>query len=210
MIISTHIYKCAGTTLKFMFQEKYKTLVDNDNAEAIYQYFKKGKFGCFNYPEIDFNKIEIIHGHFPYCKWKEVRGNYITFLREPVSRVISQYVYDKECPTPIGTANAKDGIIKYAERTANMMTAFIGDINNMDFIGITEQFDDSIKYINYVYGLELPIGYEKKNVRNPLERIELTNKEIKAIYHINKQDCELYEQARFELNQKIKHQKELR
>lgn len=196
-LVSIHIYKCAGTTLKFMFKERYDVLIDNENAEPFYEHWKTGKFGEF--PRYDLSCYEMIHGHFPYEKYKDIDAPFITFLRHPVDRVISQYMYNVECHTPLGDSQLGNNIIDYAKNTANTMSTFIGERDNIDFIGVTEMFDDCIEMINYLYDMNLDTG-RVENARQSVIRFD-ASKEVRAeIAAINDKDMKLYNEVMSELH----------
>lgn len=186
-LIFIHIYKCAGTTIRNTLAENYSILIDNHNSEVIYSQTKN-----YNYPT--YSGEDIIFGHFLYNKWNFPNIPMITFLRHPIERLISQYLYDIDL---FGKEfkHTKDGIIKYSEINKNLMTRFIGNKDKMDFIGITEKFDESIEIMKKKYNLQVSNNIINFNTRNSKERFTLTEPERKAIEEINKEDMVLYSEA---------------
>jgi len=86
IIISTHIPKCGGTTLKNILNEVYG---------KGFKWVLQTKFPEEAIKEINFDTVECIHGHVSYGLHKffpkEISYKYVTFLRNPYDRLLSFY-----------------------------------------------------------------------------------------------------------------------
>jgi len=186
-LIFIHIYKCAGTTIRNLLQNNYTILIDNHNSDVIYNYKKEYE----NTPI--YNGEDIIFGHFLYNKYSF--GGFppfVTFLRHPIDRMISQYFYDLDCFGDNALDYMKNGIIEYSKFNNNLMSRFIGNFNNISFFGVTERLEQSILRMKEVFNLKIPDTITNFNVRNSESRIELTKKEVRELEKINSRDMELY------------------
>ena len=98
-VIFIHIPKAAGTTFYQVLNHQYK-------AQHI-QYIKEGmskqrSIDAFRkLPEEKKARLRCIRGHMPFGlhQWLPKPATYITILRNPVNRVLSQYYYI--CRTPV-------------------------------------------------------------------------------------------------------------
>lgn len=152
-----------------------------------------------------------VHEHFPK---RDIR--YITFIREPVSRVISHYTFD---------SSGKDVSFEewYKTWIPNQMCVFYFDhlkvntpedilkrLESFWHIAFTSELDYSLEYI--LKEMNLPLGYknrrvagEKENstkdlgysIYHPIrEKYIPTQDEIKLITEDHQQDISLYEHLR--------------
>jgi hypothetical protein len=96
-LLFLHIPKAAGSTLHPIFERHFAPDVTFDLArinppESIQQ--------LFNLPELERRKIRLLKGHMPYGlhKYLGVPAAYITMLRHPAERVVSQYYFTRRMP----------------------------------------------------------------------------------------------------------------
>jgi len=97
-VIFIHIPKAAGTTFYQVLNHQYK-------AQHI-QYIKEGmskqrSIDAFRkLPEEKKTRLRCIRGHMPFGlhQWLPKPATYITILRNPVNRVLSQYYYIRRTP----------------------------------------------------------------------------------------------------------------
>lgn len=209
MIISVHLPKCAGNSFKRSLEEIYSGNVyfDYENRidsprykfSKIYNNFKK-----FDYSK--FNQTKIIHGHFFADKYLSSFSNseYITWLRNPVERVISHYFFWKKYPDfehPICKYVVKNNLsltefsrIKYMK---NIQSTYLSNTNleKFKFIGITESYDASfklfLKIFNHGYYQTYQLNQNKSNYN-----LDHTPKQvIDNITNNNLKDLKLYDEA---------------
>lgn len=96
VIIFLHIPKTAGTTLRYIIQNQYQPssiceLYPSENIPSSPQLVAK----FHELGEARQEKIKIINSHFGFGfdQFLRVPYTYITFLREPINRVVSLYYY---------------------------------------------------------------------------------------------------------------------
>jgi hypothetical protein len=224
LIISIHNFKTAGETFySFIDRQFKKEEILNTNLlgheDVAYAYLNV----C---AEEDRHKIKIVHGHFHFGidKYFSQKHTYVTFLRSPIERVISDYYYCKHNPLAHNYAlastlsfkeylqcdqitNIDNGQTRFISGDADMV---YGDnsleilnraINNLDkkfsFIGITEKFDESIVIVNRLFSWN-KYYYESKNVSQNQIKIsidQLDEETMALLKQRNNLDIKLYEYA---------------
>jgi len=99
MIYYIHIPKCAGSTIRYALKndKRYKLCLDNNDPwKGCYNI--NHAYGTHNVGNQQKNSIKVILGHYRRKKYQNVdsvNNVFITFLRNPVERVISHYFYFK-------------------------------------------------------------------------------------------------------------------
>lgn len=217
ILISIHIYKTAGTTFYSIIDRIFKrNEIVNANIEGLEKCEEAFKNNTLENKE----SIQIIHGHFPFGwhTYFSTPVQYISFLREPVSRVVSDYFYNKEflnghnhslaskmtleeymnCDKILDMDNGQTRAIAgdyhtpYGQCTQEMLTLAKKNIDTKFlFVGLTEKFDETLILINHYLGWK-KIYYTNKNVTKKKSRI-LTAEQRTIIDQKNKLDQELYQ-----------------
>ncbi len=203
-LISIHIPKTAGTTFLAILNSNYEksTIAHYEQKNYIYkniseiEQFKSGLS----------EEIRVIHGHFTYRQINDLNdtrsARFITWLRNPVERVISNYSFFQK---RISLASEDDGLQKrkhetlldysYLENSRNRMSKFINglEIDDFFFIGITENFNNDIQILGKMMNwknLEIPLLNDNSVFKIKLPSI--TEAERNIIQDLNKEDMELY------------------
>ncbi|HNS13110.1 MAG TPA: sulfotransferase family 2 domain-containing protein [Bacteroidia bacterium] len=215
-LISLHIPKTAGTSfrniLKSVYGEEQVVRLDINGKEDV-------RLNQILYRETQLPKAKVIHGHFTMelieNKFKlppDVKV--ITWLRDPVKRVVSNYFYlesrlkeilDEENNNLNILSKMQRTLIEYArsENSRNRQTKFVKgrSLEDFDFVGIQEHFESDIGRLSKVLGWkELPnILYHNKT---PELKADISNEILDEIYELNKEDTELYNKA-IELRNKL-------
>lgn len=100
--------------------------------------------------------VRFFCGHFPFSRYADVlpEATLLTFVREPVARVLSEFHHHER------HGNRKFDLVDHItdERFSDRQSRMIGDYwSRLSFVGMTERYDASIKYINDWLKLDLPI-----------------------------------------------------
>ena len=224
-IIFIHIPKTGGSTFHSILNMQYK-------HSEIYNVFG----GRMNDPEISkfiamssINKLDIklLKGHMPFGLHDNLPGKcrYISFVRNPVERVISQYFYiknNKNNPKHTELIEKKMDIKEFVSSgfvtgMNNGQCRFLtGDIDRLPFnqcdglldevmdniekhflwLGIVERFDESVLVLSSVLGFEKTPYYIKQNTSKRRKKIiNYNNEDIELIKRYNDIDLELYKHA---------------
>ncbi|MCF6171089.1 MAG: sulfotransferase family protein [Bacteroidales bacterium] len=170
-LISIHIPKTAGTSFRNILKEHF-----GEESVVRFDIVGKEKVILVENKELKPNKlpahIKVIHGHFNYIdliEKLEIKKDVpvITWLRNPVERVISNYFYlakrlkeelrEEEKGLDI-LSKMQKSLIEYArlELNRNRMSKFLDGISleEMKFVGVHEFFDEDLEYFGRLFGFE--------------------------------------------------------
>jgi len=142
-LFSVHIPKTGGTSFISILERKFgsKLLIDDgQDARAVCEKIERGEVDC-------------VHGHFPAEKYAAESGDFITWFRHPLDRLVSQYNFWRQERFP-ESAEWLDfylqdwNFLEFAlsEATQHKQWAFSFGVRLEDYkvIGITEFFDESL------------------------------------------------------------------
>jgi len=207
-LASIHIPKTAGRSflqiLKMVYPENTVAHFHGKNFESgpisKIEQFKSG---------IDPN-IKVIHGHFHYKEIKDLdetgKMKVITWVRDPVERVISNFSFFKKRITlALNDAELQrrknETLMEYAvmENSRNRMTKFLDglDVSAFCFIGITEQFNTAVLELGRMLDwpdIDIPRVNDNRDFKSSLPQV--TDEQRRLIGKLNEQDIELYHQVR--------------
>lgn len=201
--IYNHVLKCAGTTFKksvinFYFKGRY--CHDTTFKIAVNKSIEREKirhpiiFEPQEYPK-NYRQYDIIFGHFLWSKYNHLKRPKVTFIRDPVERIISNYFYFKT--NYVDQFGMKGiNILEFANMPLwkNHMVYVLGDINKYEFIGLVECFDVSVQKFCKHFGLaETSQIYKKLRVTNNKFRIDRKTKD--KIKDLNIIDMKLYDKV---------------
>ncbi|AZO93205.1 sulfotransferase family 2 domain-containing protein [Halocella sp. SP3-1] len=145
VIIFMHIPKTAGTTLRGIIEQEY--------SEIAYGYggFKEEYNNLSRYMGNRASGLQCIIGHIPFGihSYYNRPFHYITFIREPVDRVISLYyyrLYNKKY-LPVEDIGLEKFLNNYYTQACNLQTKFLSrDADLADMVSL----ENFIKYKNEV------------------------------------------------------------
>ena len=219
MIVFFHIEKTAGLTLHWILQSSFglyhhnvvpwasdKQLFSPKDLSLLLRYFPKTKS---------------IAGHriSPSYNLEEVREDiqYFTFLRNPIRQTAShyQFIFNKYgSKTPsfedwIKNDWPRNMQTKRISGKADANTALQVIQEKNIFVGLQEQFDESVIMLNSFFNCSLNINYKKVNVapNNKLaQKLLESESTLQLIHDANTEDLRLYE---YVLQKLYPHQKKI-
>lgn len=235
-VIFLHIPKTAGVTMESIIQRQYYpqsiTAFPASAPERAKQYNEFKKLS-----ESAKRRNKLIRGHicFGLHEFLPQQSTYITFLRDPVERVISLFYFIRRVPghpyySSIVSSNMSleefvcSGMGKQID---NVQTRVLTDSWNVEFgkcshkmlesaksnidnyfavVGLTGRFDESLILLKQKFGWK-NIFYQRKNVtkNRPLQE-DIADKTLEEIKKYNELDIELYRYAEGLLEESIKQQ----
>ena len=221
MLAVVHIHKTAGTTLAGMLKHangaRHCHVYAEDPAAPYFSAEHLRRMKARFYPRLnsilghDVRVYSDLEGVAPDIKW-------ITFLRNPIARTASHYQYDlqrggvdlpfEEWIIHEAVRDRQTRIIAGPDGTAEQATELLG---RFSFVGLTEQFDESLVMLKRKVGLRdirnaskwvAPSNDVKKRLLADPEAVamlESVNREDLALYdHLL---AEIYPKQRFEYGQ---------
>lgn len=223
--IWVHIERTAGGTfshhvLRKIYKNKEMKLSNKDefhicNSRMFGTPKKFFKLDPKKFPEERINQLTVIGGHMCASKYLYLNRPYVTFVRDPVDRTISNYyiwkqsvkrALDPECKKR-GRTNReimemlRDGldIVEFSKIFSNHMSYMIDiDLKHFKFIGITENFDQDVYKFGRIFNVAVPKHIPRHHV------LSYQKPDINIRRRIRKnmeQDYELYKKA-LEINKR--------
>ena len=196
-LIFVHVPKTAGTSLRVSLAEHF------NDEEMLWDYGADSKdtspliMQCMH-KEKDPYKIlasqpKAIYGHSPVKRYLNLSStnNVITFLRDPVERVWSEFKHFKRVDNFTGSLEE----FVNTKRFINSQQAFLVGMPwpAIGFIGISERYKESLELLGKKLGLNLT---EKKLNRAPIyNRKGPDEEQIELIKSKNQIDIQIYQQA---------------
>ena len=165
--------KAGGTSFKFFLEENFKNQLyldytDNPDQLTIQQLDNKlTSYDKYLYKlkpfYFDLKNKRVFHGHFLAAKYKCYQNRndvyFITWLRDPTERLVSHYyywfkTYDSKRSLPFHKKVIEENWTLerfcFSEQMRNLYAKFLSefDVQNFDFIGIVEYYEEDFKFLN--------------------------------------------------------------
>jgi hypothetical protein len=193
--IYVHILKTAGTTMRHtLFEQQFKgRYLYDDTFKLKRNKTIKTKHPLIieqqRYPSVDYKKYDVIFGHFKHDKYEHLNRPMVSFVRNPVDRMINHYHYHKMIYERKGQ---KLSLLEFSEMWKNHMTYILGDISKYKFIGNVENFKKSLDGMCDSLGIAHPKKIISRRIDRNNQVRKTSSKVKKKIEKLNSEDMELY------------------
>ncbi len=198
--LSIHIPKTAGVSIRNILKEHF-------GSGFVLNYWQITDAAGRVVEQVP-SDATCVHGHYQTDQLTGLfpAARLITWVRDPVERVVSSYYHRLRDPDPMHPVchelhSKKLSLTAYAALplVQNEMTRYFGSKKPADFffIGIVEEFDRSLAVMAQQLGIPLPPS-RRDNI-NPEKsggRYELDFAVRQAILAVNEQDADLYADCR--------------
>ena len=140
-------------------------------------------------------KKNFLTGHFSLAKYREIFPDspVVTFFRHPVDRVISEYIHFSSHYNFEGNLQEFYRRGHFQNRQAQALSG--ASPLDLDFFGITEQYEKSVNIFNKRYGTNFPMANLNRGRYQGGARELASDEEIAEIKELNQADIELYQHA---------------
>src|SRR5258707_5872138 len=218
-LIFLHLPKCGGTTLNRIIEWEYNPLriFSIDPILYLWSYQKLNRW-----PASRLAKLRVLKGHMPFGIHRRLPQpfTYITFLRDPVERVISAYYFARNYLLhPKHRWISELTLEEYVRLSPNHNVQtkylsgreFVGDyhagdcteemlamakenlVRHCSLVGLTERFDEGLAILKIIFGWQIS-KYAKFNVtKTRPKKTSLPASTVDLINERNKYDVDLYD-----------------
>lgn len=216
MIISLHLPKTAGSSFAKSLEGHFenKLLKDYKDLPLNTVEYKRNKdaleASIYNAESAKFTGVECIHGHFLPLKYLllnvQQELTFITWMRNPVERVLSHYYFWKRTYNPSSSPKLHRRVIEeewtiekfcLSKELRNLYKQFLWGfpLENFDFIGIVEFYNQDFKYFCRKY-LNVELEEQKENIGDSnTKKYQIDDEFYEKIKNFHKDDMVLYERA---------------
>lgn len=221
VIISLHMPKTAGLSFKRVLQEHFgKRLIEEyvdlpliRSKEERVNSALKSKLLFNLYRRYNFKRkgFKCIHGHFLPYKFTGPAATgiqYITWLRDPIERMCSHYYYwlrtYKEGKSPLLQAKIVEENWSledfcFSEEMRNVYDQYLWQfpVENFHFIGITEFFEEDLRYFARVFlnQTDPSIPFENANKERNDKKYDLEIGLVDKLRDFHSRDFQIYNYA---------------
>ena len=214
MLISIHLPKTAGTAFRHLLLRHYgeRLLVDRGDhplSHAAPVRVAMALMGAMGARQ-RLQGHDAVHGHFLAIKYRHIPGPMITWLRDPVQRVVSRYEHYRRDVTEGRPLQAVRGLrpglrldefIELPRYHNTCAKYFIGvSRQRLAWVGFTEDMPGSLVRLKQTIGLDLGDAVQaNQNPHRDGPRYQLDPRVEQRIRTLNHADVEFWEwaQARF-------------
>ena len=196
MILSIHIPKTAGVTFRSILARTFE-------ADFLLSYWKMTDATGEVVAEVPLN-TRCIHGHFAPEVFlpRFPDAKLITWVRDPVERVVSSYCHrlrdpDLKHPVTRELHEKKLSLLQFAalDLMRNEMSRFFGQPApaRYAFVGLTEEYELGLELFFRVFDLPaVPVWHENCNPDRNGVRYAIDIATRRKVAALNEQDCDLY------------------
>jgi hypothetical protein len=216
MLISVHIPKTAGSTLRAFLGRQFRDRLLFDYADFPMRQTAAQRNAAalsardaLDVPGLR-SRYDCVHGHFLPVKYARVDGAFRTiWLRDPVTLVASRYSYHRrknaeaaasgdEVPMPHLEPSLNAHALNRHYQNLYAQYLYGTDLSAFDFVGITERFDRSFRVFCGLQGFDFgssDLAPVNVNPERAATGYDLDEETARVIREANALDIGIYERA---------------
>lgn len=203
-VFFVHIPKTAGTSFRkaaeqYFSVEKvvYDYSISSPETSMLVQSFVYEKCDVLELYQTAANQsLKFLSGHVnagKYIHLFEAR-NTLTFLRDPVQRVVSEYyhfVRHNNYKSDLPSFYRKP---QFINRQSKMLHGV--PVEALGFVGLTERYEQGLAILNHAYGTNIQSVSMNMGRKDKAAEYELPEEQLSEIRSLNEDDLQLYDHAK--------------
>ncbi len=200
-IIYLHIPKTAGTSFRVSAARyfggdytlsDYGPGSDSTSEEVLAAIYDQEDIDALRAKGL---KAKFFGGHFSLPKYREVfpQSPVVTFFRDPVDRVVSEFIHFTNHHDYTGTLEEFYTSARFQNRQQRSLGG--AKPTDLDFFGLTEHYEKSLAMFNQRYGTRLELAELNKGNYGSTTKLKPSAAQIDEIRHLNQADIAIYETA---------------
>jgi Sulfotransferase family len=213
MLLSMHIPKTAGTSFRMALQGRFgdamllayrgqvrgKEAIVPFEGKLLTQLDSRHRTRLADYCRD--HDVQCVHGHYTLPSLLDVfpDATCITFLREPVERLISAYNH-MQVTMPEAAARTSFEQFSSNPRTRNVyeQLGVLQCLEALTFVGITEQYERSLRLLEHKLPYLGSLSFQEANVsqQKRFTKADVSPEMRARLREVNDGDVEIYEAAR--------------
>ena len=216
MIISVHIPKTAGTSFSLSLNQRFGRAYRSDYMDRLFttetslDRKSKSMAKALEMRPEEFEGIQCVHGHFLAFKYRflaeQMPCSFITWLRDPIDRLLSHYYYWVEAYDPAYAQGHHKRFMEegwtlekfcLADEFRNIQSQFLWStpMSSFDFVGITEHYAEDFSRFSKRFLGSQPETFRVNATKTKPSKLALDQGLRKEIEAFHSQDVALYEAA---------------
>lgn len=199
-----HIPKTAGTSFRLgaeqMFGKSHivydygKASPETSEIAQAWLYRQRPDYWAFG-EAVRQSQAAMVAGHVSIGRFVSLCnvGNTLTFLREPLQRMASEYAHFVRHHDYKGSFRDFYSRPVMHNRQSKILHGV--DVEAVGFLGLTERYADSLIMLNTRYGIAIPSREDNKGKKRLEAAHELSAEDKAELTQLNKRDIALYKKA---------------
>ena len=201
MIVFLHIPKTGGSTFRFILERNLGLTHCHTNHNGKERFAERD----LSFARRCFPRLRSMAGHnlVDPLGWRVPDPVYMTFLREPVARVFSQY---QDGVVRGNNRESFEASLRHRDNLSNLHVKLMAGSEDLDrakrflekcfFVGVTEKYELSLNVLHRLDPFGLDLQFDRKVVARDntiKKRLESDPKMIELAREWNRLDLELYD-----------------
>ncbi|QFT53797.1 Sulfotransferase family protein [Microbulbifer sp. THAF38] len=207
-----HIPKTAGTSFRLGADSFFgKENVCRDYGEKavetstiVREWISSDKDGWLFARDFEKQGYQFLTGHFHAAKYISIfdASRMITFLRDPIQRIASEYNH-------FVRNNGYEGSFEdffRSPQNVNRQLRLVGKNNwaEFGFIGFVDAYQDSLKLLNRKFEIDIPQLHENVAESEVVKPQQLTKDQIEELQILNAEELEFFSSARAQFDWRLR------